>query len=129
PSHVVASLSRAEQNVHRELSETLLGEPATRELGAVERLAEQRVAMLRRVRRQRRRSMRLAGERRDERLDLPILAPLPRALAKDQVGAHAAAREIADAAVVLRPIRVRVEVTRPVVADLFEKLHEPERRL
>src|SRR5512147_381729 len=65
----------------------------------------------------------------DHRLYLGVPIPSARTLFKNQIGAHAAAGEVAYAVVVLRPVRVRIEVTRPVVANVLEELHEPERRL
>ena len=64
-----------------------------------------------------------------ERLDFRVGPPLPGALPEDQVGPHAAAREVAHAVVVFRAVGVGVEMARPVVADVFEELHQPEGRL
>src|SRR5262245_24549673 len=50
-------------------------------------------------------------------------------LLENQVGPHAAAREVAHAVVVLGAVGVRVEVARIVVADVLEKLDEEERGL
>src|SRR4051812_34464631 len=58
----------------------------------------------------------------DDRLDVGVGVPLPRALFQDQVRAHASACEIADAVVILGPVGVGIEVPRTAVADVFEKL-------
>src|SRR5436309_6814573 len=121
-------LSCAEQDLHRELIEPLVAEAARRERGAIEAGREQIVAVPRGVRGQPERAA-VGAERRDERPNLGVLAPLPRALLQDQIRSHAAAREVEDAGVVLRTIRVRVEMPRAVVADLLQELHEEERRL
>src|SRR5437667_4037241 len=71
----------------------------------------------------------LLSEPRDQRLDIPVRIPLSRTLAQDQVGPHAAAREVAHAIVILRPVGVGVEMAWAGVADVFEELDEPERRL
>src|SRR5947208_1557182 len=69
-------LSYAEHDLHRELVEPLIAEAARSERGAIEAGREQIVAVPRGVRRQRERAA-VAAERRDERLNLAILAPLP----------------------------------------------------
>ena len=62
-------------------------------------------------------------------LERGVARELAGALGEDQVRAHAAARELAHAAGVLDPQRVRVEVPRPVVAGLLEQADEQEHLL
>src|SRR5207253_11465915 len=56
-------------------------------------------------------------------------APTASLLFQDQVGSHAAASEVFYSFIVLGTVGVRVEMTRPLVANIFEKLHQPECRL
>ena len=70
-----------------------------------------------------------AGDLAHQRLNLRVGVPAGGALLEDQVGAHAAAGEIADPVVILGAVGVRVEVARRVVADVLEELHQEERRL
>src|SRR2546425_6325209 len=76
--------TRAKQHLHRQLIEALVAEPAPAAL----------------------------TQFRDERLNFAVRVPLPGAVAEDQIRAHAAAREVADAVVIFRPVGVRVEVPR-----------------
>src|SRR6267142_5268366 len=86
--------------------------------------------MSRRVRRERERAARGAAAvgagLGQQCLDLGIGVPARRALTKDQVRAHAAAREVFDAFVVFRAVRVGVEMPWTLIADVLEELDEPE---
>src|SRR5207245_6940804 len=62
----------------------------------------------------------------EQRLDLAILAELPRLVLEHQIRAHASTREIPHAVRVLGAVRVRVEVPRAVVPRLLEQLHDEE---
>ena len=66
---------------------------------------------------------------REQRLNAGVTAELLRLVLEDEIRAHAAAREVPHAFLVLGAIRVRVEVARTVVARLLEQLDEKEERL
>src|SRR3954470_24805010 len=90
-----------EQDLHRQLIEAFVPEPA----------------------------LTACAELGDQALNLGISVPSGGTFLQDQVRAHAAAREVADAIVVFSTVGMRIEVPRAGVADLFEKLHQPERGL
>src|SRR6516162_7398406 len=85
----------AEQHLHRQLIEAFVSETA---------LASR-------------------AELGNQGLYLRIGVPLSGALLEDEIRAHAAAGEIANAVVVLGPVGVRIEVTRAGVSDVLEELH------
>src|SRR6187431_2751968 len=85
---------------------------------------------LARVRREERGIVRiLSADFPQHRLDLRVRRELARLLLQDQIGPHAASGERPYAVVVLRAIRVRVEVARALVAGLLEQLDDEEQRL
>src|SRR5258708_9100327 len=61
--------------------------------------------------------------------DIWIVVPLSGLLLKDEVGPHATARKILHSVIVFRAVSMGVEVTRPVIAYIFQELHQPERSL
>ncbi len=52
--------------------------------------------------------------------------PLRGLFLQDQVGAHAAARKILDAFVIFGAVGMRIEVTRALVAHIFQELDQEE---
>ena len=69
------------------------------------------------------------GEASEKGTDVGVGVPPRRLLLQDEIGAHAAAREVLDALDALGAVGVGVEVARAGVADVLEELHQPERRL
>src|SRR6476660_1638080 len=119
-------LPHAEQHFHCQLVEALVAKSASGEGLAIECGREQRVPLLLRILRKCRRG---TVEGSQNRLNLGVCIPLPGTVAQDEVRPHAAARELADARVILRAIGVRIEVSRTVVPDILQELHQPERPL
>src|ERR1700749_1185323 len=122
-------LPDTEQYLHRELVEPLVPQALRGERGAVELLREQSVgpALLKLAD-----GVAVAVELCDfgeQGFYLGVRVPARGLVLEDKVSTHAAARELLHAFVVLRSVRVRVEVARPRVANVFEELHEPEGRL
>src|SRR5580765_7855517 len=91
-------LSYSQQQFHRQLIEALVSEAA----------------------------LSPCAELRDQRLAVRGGVPLSGAFLQDQVRAHASAREVADAVVVLGPVGMRVEMPRAGVSDVLEEFHQPE---
>src|SRR5580704_13840443 len=64
-----------------------------------------------------------------QRLNLRIPIPARGLFLEDQIGSHAAAREILDAAIVFGSIGVGIEVSGTLVSHVFKKFNQPERGL
>src|SRR5204863_3885047 len=108
---VLSSSTYTEQHVHCQLIEALVRKAFSCNRGTIEVCREERVPPG-----QGRRTALV----REQRLNFRIVIPPLRAVAQDEIGPHAPARELLHPADVLRAVRVRVEVPRPVVADILE---------
>src|SRR6476661_3906351 len=97
--------SHAEQHFHRELVELLVAETAAGERYAIDVLGKQCVAAAGRILTDRRGLSR--SRFLQQRLDLLVGIPAFGALLENEIRAHAAAREVLDALVILGSIRVR----------------------
>src|SRR5260370_6091215 len=61
-----------------------------------------------------------------QRLNLTVLIELTRLIFKDQVVSHAAGGEFPHAGFVFTPIRMRIEMSRPFIARVFQQLDKKE---
>ena len=122
------ALPDAQQQLDQQLIEPLVGEPLGGNRRAVEGALLERVGRAAAVRWQRRFAVRVA-QGRENRLNLLVLAEPLRLVLEDQVGAHAAAREVPHAFLIFGAVRVRIEVPRAVVAGVLEQLDDEEVRL
>ena len=118
---------RSEQQFDDQLIEALVREPPARQRRTVEDLRLQFVRPRTRVRPD---ADGIAGfaDLGEQRLNRRVSAEPLRLLLEDQIAAHAAAREIPDALLVLGAIGMRIEMSRAVVARLLEQLDEEEER-
>ena len=73
--------------------------------------------------------MRGIGHRGHHSTNFRVGAPLHSLVFQDEVGPHTATCKILDPLIPFGAIGMRVKVTRPIVANLLEKLHQPKSRL
>src|SRR5437867_1941759 len=121
--------SQACEKVDSELIQALVGQALLTNRDFVENVGEQGSGALLRIPPDLGRARARTGDLPEDCLNFLVGVPMRRLLLQDQIGAHAAARKVFHAAVVLGTISMRIKMTRTVVSDVFEELHEPKRGL
>src|SRR5438874_5227076 len=124
-----SALAHTQQQLHRELIEPLVGVALTADRRQIERSALERARTLGAEGHALARRPAPAAELLQERLDFRVVLEALHLLLQDQVGAHAAGGEGPHALLVLRAVRVAVEVPHAGPAGVFEQLDEEKRRL
>src|SRR5713226_784689 len=126
-SSFVAS-SQAGEKIDGELIQAFVGQVLLTNRIFVENAGQQGSRAVLRIPPYLERAIAPAGDLLEDGLNFLVCVPTRRLLFQDQIGAHATARKILHAAVILSAIGMRIKMTRPVVSDVFQELHEPERR-
>src|SRR4051812_32449701 len=124
-----ATLPHSEEDLHRELVETLVAVAACAETFEVELLVLDGLRELLVELHARARRATTLPELADQLLDLNVRVELRHLLLEDEIGAHAAAREVPDAFLILGAVRMRIKVTHAGPLRVLQQLHQEERRL
>src|SRR6267142_1955182 len=121
--------SQTGEKVDGELIQALVGQAFLTNRIFVENVAEQGSGAFLRIPPRLGSAIAPTGDFPEDRLNLLVRVPTRRLLFQDQIGAHAAARKVFHAKVILGAIGMSIKMTRPVVSDVFQELHEPKRGL
>src|SRR5690348_3427611 len=122
-------LNRSEQQVDRQLVQPFVGKRFPGECAAIKCMLEQLGSVPSRIIFHLGKTHARRSNLAQYLLNLFVLVPEPGLLFQDEIGPHATTREIFYALVIFGAVGVRIEMARPLVTNVFQKLHNEKRRL